>query len=148
MDNLRIYIEKHCPNDAIPVIGLDANASIGEQSGEHTNSKRNSIAGMFGDRHESPQSEYFTNFLSENALCTVGTWFKRKNHSTWFLPGSHEGRQYDHFLMPRKNLIKDFKNVAKGLSDEEAAGILAKRYEVSDDAMKFRLKNLGLQLVS
>lgn len=49
-------------------------------------------------------------------------------------------------LMPRKNIIKDFNSVSKGLNDDEVRVVLARRYDVSDDAMRYRLKNLGLAL--
>lgn len=49
-------------------------------------------------------------------------------------------------LMPRKNVTKDFLSLSKGLSDDEVRSILARRYEVSEDAMRYRLKNLGLNL--
>jgi len=46
-------------------------------------------------------------------------------------------------LMPRQVLLKDFRAIAKGgLSDDELT-TLAKRYAVSEDAMRFRLMNLN-----
>jgi Zn-dependent peptidase ImmA (M78 family) len=46
-------------------------------------------------------------------------------------------------LMPRQILLKDFRAIAKdGLSDDELSS-LAKKYVVSEDAMRFRLINLN-----
>jgi Zn-dependent peptidase ImmA (M78 family) len=47
-------------------------------------------------------------------------------------------------LMPRKMLLADFKAVAKNGFAEEDLSILAKRYDVSEDAMRFRLINLNI----
>jgi len=45
-------------------------------------------------------------------------------------------------LMPRKVLLRDFRAIAKyGFSDDELLD-LARRYRVSEDAMRFRLINL------
>lgn len=50
-------------------------------------------------------------------------------------------------LMPRNMLLKDFKAIAKdGFSDEELTQ-LAQRYDVSEDAMRFRLINLNVHTV-
>lgn len=48
-------------------------------------------------------------------------------------------------IMPRKSLEKDFKSIAKkGLSDDEIDS-LAIKYQVSSEAMRFRLLNLNLR---
>ena len=48
-------------------------------------------------------------------------------------------------IMPRKTLEKDFKSIAKnGFADEELES-LATKYQVSAEAMRFRLMNLNLR---
>ena len=51
-------------------------------------------------------------------------------------------------LMPRHTLLKDFRSLAKdGFSDDELS-LLAKKYSVSEDAMRFRLINLNFLSLS
>lgn len=51
-------------------------------------------------------------------------------------------------LMPRKLLIKDFRTTAKsGFADDELLE-LVRRYNVSEDAMRFRLINLNVLALS
>lgn len=45
-------------------------------------------------------------------------------------------------LMPKKMLQKDVKSYLAGGFDESVVSFLAKKYEVSDEAMTFRLMNL------
>lgn len=47
-------------------------------------------------------------------------------------------------LMPRRLLAKDFKAIAKDGFSEDDLVTLAKRYDVSEDAMRFRLINLNI----
>lgn len=121
------------------LIRKDGHALIGVNSDEAPVRQRFTIAHELGHFYLHPQQDAFVDYRNRK-----GT--KKDEDSTI------KERQADMFaaalLMPRKNLSKDFKDISRGLSDEEATGILAKRYEVSEDAMKFRLKNLGLQLVS
>jgi Zn-dependent peptidase ImmA (M78 family) len=48
--------------------------------------------------------------------------------------------------MPRKTMLKDFKALADadGFSEEDLP-TLARKYEVSEDAMRFRLINLNIR---
>ncbi|HDL84870.1 MAG TPA: ImmA/IrrE family metallo-endopeptidase [Candidatus Acetothermia bacterium] len=48
-------------------------------------------------------------------------------------------------LMPRKSLGKDFKSFAKNGFTEMELQMLADKYQVSEDAMRFRLINLNLK---
>jgi Zn-dependent peptidase ImmA (M78 family) len=48
-------------------------------------------------------------------------------------------------LMPRTYLEKDFKIIAKKGFTEDELEILAEKYQVSEDAMRFRLMNLNLK---
>lgn len=121
------------------LIRKDGHALIGVNSEEAAVRQRFTIAHELGHYFLHPQKDAFVDYRKhkdskKDAVTTI-----KERQANMFAAA---------LLMPRKNLIKDFKNVAKGLSDEEVTIILSKRYEVSDDAMKFRLKNLGLQLVS
>jgi len=49
-------------------------------------------------------------------------------------------------LMPKKPLLKDIKSFLENGLDKEITTFLAKKYEVSEDAMTFRLMNLNLSL--
>ena len=48
-------------------------------------------------------------------------------------------------LMPRNILIKDFRNMSKDGFAEDDLTTLARKYQVSEDAMRFRLINLNLR---
>lgn len=121
------------------LIRKDGHALIGVNSDEAPVRQRFTIAHELGHFYLHPQKDAFVDYRNHKDNNKDAATTIKERQANMFAAA---------LLMPRKNLIKDFKTVAKGLSDEEAAGILAKRYEVSDDAMKFRLKNLGLQLVS
>ena len=47
-------------------------------------------------------------------------------------------------LMPKKAIALDFDQISEGLFSQEDLVRLAKKYQVSQDAMKYRLINLGL----
>jgi Zn-dependent peptidase ImmA (M78 family) len=49
-------------------------------------------------------------------------------------------------LMPKKLLLKDVKSFLGNGLDKEITTFLAKKYEVSEDAMTFRLMNLNLNI--
>lgn len=121
------------------LIRKDGHALIGVNSDEATVRQRFTVAHELGHYYLHPQKDAFVDYRNNKD--------ERKDLVTTI-----KERQANMFaaalLMPRKTLVKDFKNIAKGLNDDEVTSILSKRYEVSDDAMKFRLKNLGLQLVS
>lgn len=116
------------------LIRKDGHALIGISSSEPNVRQRFTIAHELGHFFLHPQKDTFVDY---------------RNHKKEVMRTIKE-RQADMFaaalLMPRKNVIRDFKNTSKGLSDDEIRKILAERYEVSEDAMRFRLKNLGLQL--
>ena len=120
------------------LIRKDGHALIGVNSDEAPVRQRFTIAHELGHFYLHPQKDAFVDY---------------RNHkdNDRDIETTNKERQANMFaaalLMPRKDLARDFKNISKGLSDDEVAIILAKRYEVSEDAMRFRLKNLGLRLV-
>lgn len=117
------------------LIRKDGHALIGVNSNEAPVRQRFTIAHELAHFYLHPNQDAFVDY---------------RNHKDG--KRTNKEQQADMFaaalLMPRKNLEKDFRNIAKGLNNEEICSILSRRYEVSDDAMKFRLKNLGLQLTN
>lgn len=49
-------------------------------------------------------------------------------------------------LMPKKLLLKDIKSYAESGLDQSVVSFLSKKYEVSDEAMTFRLMNLSRKI--
>jgi len=121
------------------LIRKDGHALIGVNSDEAPVRQRFTIAHELGHFFLHPNKDAFVDYRNnkdnnKDPLITI-----KERQANMFAAA---------LLMPRKYLTLDFKNIAKGLSDDETNTILAKRYEVSEDAMRFRLKNLGLQLIS
>lgn len=121
------------------LIRKDGHALIGVSSDEAPVRQRFTIAHELGHFYLHPNKDAFVDYRNHKDSKKDAATTIKERQANMFAAA---------LLMPRKNLTKDFRNIAKGLSDDEACTILAKRYEVSDDAMKFRLKNLGLQLAS
>lgn len=117
------------------LIRKDGHALIGVNSSEAPVRQRFTIAHEIGHFVLHPQKDTFVDY--------------RNGHEKGE-PKSPKESQADMFaaalLMPRKNIIKDFNSIVRGLSDDEVRAILARRYDVSEDAMRYRLKNLGLSL--
>lgn len=117
------------------LIRKDGHALIGVNNSEAPVRQRFTIAHELGHFFLHPQKDTFVDYRDnkKDVMRTV-----KERQANMFAAA---------LLMPRKNLTKDFKNLAKGgLSDEELRRALIDRYEVSDDAMRFRLRDLGLQL--
>jgi len=121
------------------LIRKDGHALIGVNSDEAPVRQRFTIAHELGHFFLHPNKDAFIDYRNHKDNNKDAATTIKERQANMFAAA---------LLMPRKNLTKDFKNIAKGLSDDEACVILASRYEVSDNAMKFRLKNLGLQLTS
>lgn len=121
------------------LIRKDGHALIGVNSDEAPVRQRFTIAHELGHFFLHPQKDAFVDYRNHKDTKTDRLTTIKERQANMFAAA---------LLMPRKNLIKDFAKLAKGLSDDEVSSILSKRYEVSEDAMRFRLKNLGLQLVS
>lgn len=121
------------------LIRKDGHALIGVNSEEALVRQRFTIAHELGHYYLHPQKDAFVDYRNHKDEKKDLVITMKEKQANMFAAA---------LLMPRKNLTRDFKNIARGLNDEEVTVILARRYEVSDDAMKFRLKNLGLQLVS
>ena len=121
------------------LIRKDGHALIGVNSDEAPFRQRFTIAHELGHFYLHPQKDAFVDYRNHKNTKTDRVTTIKERQANMFAAA---------LLMPRKNLIRDFAKLAKGLSDDEVSAVLARRYEVSDDAMRFRLKNLGLQLAS
>jgi Zn-dependent peptidase ImmA (M78 family) len=121
------------------LIRKDGHALIGVNDDEAPVRQRFTIAHELGHFYLHPNKDAFVDYRNHKDNNKDAATTIKERQANMFAAA---------LLMPRKSLMKDFNNIAKGLTDDEACTILSKRYEVSDDAMKFRLKNLGLQLTS
>jgi Zn-dependent peptidase ImmA (M78 family) len=109
----------------------DGLALIGVSSSEASVRQRFTIAHELGHFFLHPHQDAFVDYR-DNKSRVVRT--PREKQANMFAAA---------LLMPRKLLLKDFKTAVKhGLSDDELSA-LAKRYQVSDDAMRFRVINLN-----
>lgn len=116
------------------LIRKDGHALIGVNSNEAFVRQRFTIAHELGHLYMHPQKDTFVDYRDnkKDAMRTV-----REKEANKFAAA---------MLMPRKNIEKDFKNIVKAsLTDEEVCKLLADRYEVSEEAMGFRLKDLGFR---
>lgn len=120
------------------LIRKDGRALIGVNSEEASVRQRFTIAHELGHFFLHPQKDAFVDYRNhKDSKRDLVTTLKERQANSFAAA----------LLIPRKNITKDFKNSAKGLSDYEITNILAARYEVSEDAMKYRLKDLGLHLL-
>ncbi len=118
------------------LIRKDGKALIGINSNEPQVRQRFTIAHELGHFILHPQKDAFVDYR-DNKKDIMRT--ARERQANMFAAA---------LLMPREQLINDFKNIAKsGFTDEELI-ILAKKYLVSEDSMKFRLMNLHLLTLS
>ena len=109
-------------------------ALIGVNDTETPQRQRFTIAHELGHFFLHPSKEAFVDYRNSN------------------IPRTPKEREADVFaaalLMPRKEISRDFKKVTNGVAfDEESfKGVvtsLAKKYDVSDEAMRIRLMTLG-----
>ncbi len=114
--------------------------------------RKEDAAFMAINSDESPVRQRFTIahelghfFLHE----TKGTFIDYRDNKTNIVRDKRE-RDANKFaaalLMPKKLLLKDIKSFLENGLDKEITTFLAKKYEVSEDAMTFRLMNLNLSL--
>ena len=114
------------------LIRKDGRALIGINSSEAPVRQRFTIAHEIGHFILHPQQDAFVDHRKER----TGGEAKPPRE-----------RQADMFaaalLMPRQNLLKDFRKLAKDGYTENIPVTLAKQYAVSEEAMRFRLMNLN-----
>ena len=121
------------------LIRKDGHALIGVNNDEALVRQRFTIAHELGHFYLHPLKDTFIDYRNHKSDKKDTTNSTRERQANMFAAA---------LLMPRKSLIRDFKKIVSKLTDDEISNILAKRYEVSEDAMKYRLKNLGLQFTS
>lgn len=109
-------------------------ALIGVNSNEPPLRQRFTIAHELGHFFLHPEKDAFVDYR-DNKKGVMRT--PREKHANMFAAA---------LLMPRKTLLKDFKTIADddGFSEEDLT-TLARKYEVSEDAMRFRLINLNIR---
>jgi Zn-dependent peptidase ImmA (M78 family) len=109
-------------------------ALIGVNSSESPVRQRFTIAHELGHFFLHPEKDAFVDYR-DNKNGVMRT--PREKHANMFAAA---------LLMPRKTMLKDFKALADadGFSEEDLP-TLARKYEVSEDAMRFRLINLNIR---
>jgi hypothetical protein len=89
------------PKDAIKVLTMDVNASIGTRQPH----EESSVCGFFGLQRVNLTGERMKNWLTHNGLCAVSTHFSpptRGHHfGTWKHPRSKGMHQNDHIFVSR-----------------------------------------------
>lgn len=116
------------------LIRKDGKALVGINSGEAPVRQRFTIAHEIGHFLLHPQKDTFVDYRGHKQE----TRTPKEREADMFAAA---------LLMPRHKIARDFKNFVKGgLEIDEIKLILADRYEVSEDAMGYRLINLGLYL--
>jgi Zn-dependent peptidase ImmA (M78 family) len=122
------------PHDAFSgmLIRKDGHALIGVNNSEPHVRQRFTIAHELGHFFLHPKKDAFVDYRDN-----------KDGGEVMRTPREREANMFAAaLLMPRASLIKDFRAMAKkGFTDEELT-TLAKRYGVSEEAMRFRLINL------
>ena len=114
------------------LIRKDGRALIGVNSSEAPVRQRFTIAHELGHFFLHPKKDAFVDYR-DNSRDVMRT--PREKEANMFAAA---------LLMPSEPLLRDFRSFAKvGLTEDELHA-LAKRYRVSDDAMRFRLINLNI----
>lgn len=130
-DALNIKISKAASTEfSGMLIRKDGHALIGVNSSEAPVRQRFTIAHEIAHFKLHPQKSAFVDYRKEKTKIRTS----KERHADMFAAA---------LLMPREKLLKDFKQLAKDGFSESMTGILAKRYAVSDDAMRIRLINLS-----
>ena len=114
------------------LIRKDGHALIGVNSIEAPVRQRFTIAHELGHFFLHPQKDTFVDYR-DNREDVVRT--PREREADMFAAA---------LLMPRSSLVKDFKSLAKSGFTEDELQLLARKYQVSEKAMRFRLLNLNL----
>ena len=114
------------------LIRKDGHALIGVSSSESSVRQRFTIAHELGHYFLHPNKDAFVDFRdNKNGIART----PREREANMFAAA---------LLMPRAVLLRDFKAMARnGFSDDDLP-VLAKRFSVSEDAMRFRLINLNM----
>ncbi len=120
------------PNDSFSGLLLrkDGKALIGVNSAEAPVRQRFTIAHELGHYFLHPNKDAFVDFR-DNVQGVLRT--PREREANMFAAA---------LLMPRKRLLRDFTLLAKNGFTEAELSVLAERYAVSEEAMRFRLINL------
>lgn len=114
------------------LVRKDGRALIGVSSSEPSVRQRFTVAHELGHYFLHPNKDAFVDYR-DNKDGVRRT--PREKQANMFAAA---------LLMPRQVLLKDFKAIAKdGFADDELA-TLARRYAVSEDAMRYRLMNLNI----
>ncbi len=113
------------------LIRKDGHALIGINSGEASVRQRFTIAHELGHFFLHPRKDTFVDYR-DNKKDTKRTSIEK--HANMFAAA---------LLMPRSLLEKDFRILIKKGFGEDELTTLADKYEVSEDAVKFRLLNLN-----
>lgn len=114
------------------LIRKDGRALIGINSREASVRQRFTIAHELGHFMLHPQKDAFVDYRKERT--TGETRPPRERHADMFAAA---------LLMPRRTLLKDFRRLAKDGYTDEITTTLARQYDVSEEAMRFRLINLN-----
>ena len=122
------------PNDSFSGLLLrkDGKALIGVNSAETKTRQRFTIAHELGHFFLHRNKDAFVDFR-DNVQGVIRT--PREREANMFAAA---------LLMPRKKVLADVRALAKQGVGEDEVTILAKRYAVSEDAMRFRLINLRI----
>ena len=131
---LNIKINRGPSNDFSGLlIRKDGGALIGINNDEAPTRQRFTIAHELGHFFLHPQKDAFVDYR-DNKKDIMRT--PRERHANMFAAA---------LLMPRSLLKKDFRSFTKKGFTEIELHSLAEKYNVSDDAMRFRLINLNLR---
>jgi Zn-dependent peptidase ImmA (M78 family) len=133
-DKLGIKISRAPSSDFSGLlIRKDGRALIGVNSNEAQVRQRFTIAHEIGHFVLHPKKDAFVDYRDnkKNAMRTP-----REIHANMFAAA---------LLMPGKPLMADFKKLASnGLVTDDELAVLAEKYKVSEESMRFRLMNLHL----
>ncbi|PIZ78887.1 MAG: hypothetical protein COY01_02925 [Candidatus Pacebacteria bacterium CG_4_10_14_0_2_um_filter_40_20] len=117
------------------LIRKDGKALIGVNSTESHVRQRFTIAHELGHFFLHPKQDSFVDYRDNNTDKKDIRRSPREKQANAFAAA---------LLMPRSKLIKDVKVIFKQGIDESDIAKLAEKYEVSEEAMKYRLMNLHL----
>ena len=101
---LKSHVEWASQND-LPIIGGDFNAHIG--GGED----RPGVCGKFGLRNTNRQGTELIEWLEENGLCQVNSFYNHARRGTWFNPALKKWYELDCFIMKSQDRHKFVRKV-------------------------------------
>lgn len=117
------------------LIRKDGIALIGVNSTESHVRQRFTVAHELGHYFLHPKQDSFVDYRDNNTNKKEMMRSPRERQANAFAAA---------LLMPRSKIVKDVKTLFKQGIDLEDISELAEKYEVSDEAMKYRLMNLHL----